>query len=78
MSIHNLITQDVLAEICPQFKQLRIERGISIEELHNAVNISVHSLKRMEQGKRLPYSYFKQLANFYGVRVRIVLELKRE
>ncbi len=74
MSIHNLITQDVLAEICPQFKQLRIDRGISIEELHNAVNISIHSLKRMEQGKRLPYSYFKRLAKFYGVNIHIVLE----
>ena len=74
MSIPNLISQDILAEICPQFKQLRLNRGISIEELHNAVNISVHSLKRMEQGKRLPYSYFKRLAKFYGVKMHIVLE----
>ena len=74
MSIPNLISRDVLAEIGPQFKQLRLDRGISIEELHNAVNISVHSLKRMEQGKRLPYSYFKRLAKFYGIRVHIILE----
>ena len=74
MSIPNLISRDILAEICPQFKQLRLNRGISIEELHNAVNISVHSLKRMGQGKRLPYSYFKRLAKFYDVNIHIVLE----
>ena len=74
MSVSNLISRDILAEICPQFKQLRLNRGISIEELHNAVNIGVHSLKRMEQCKRLPYSYFKRLAKFYGVNIHIVLE----
>ena len=74
MSIPNLISRDILAEICPQFKQLRLHRNLSIEELHNAVSIGVHSLKRMEQGKRLPYSYFKRLAKFYGVNMRIVLE----
>ena len=74
MSVPNLISRDILAKICPQFKQLRINRNLSIEELHNAVNISVHSLKRMEQCKRLPYSYFKRLAKFYGINIHIVLE----
>ncbi len=48
---NNLISKEVLADICPQLKQFRLERGLSLEELQAAVHISVHLLKRMEDGK---------------------------
>ena len=71
---NNLISKEVLADICPQLKQFRLERGLSLEELQAAVHISVHLLKRMEDGKCLPYNLFCKLMAFYGKKSRIVLE----
>lgn len=33
MCAHYLVPKEVLPEICPQLKQLRLEQGLSLEEL---------------------------------------------
>lgn len=74
MSAHNLINKEILAEICPQLKQFRLNRQMSIEELQAATLISGRLLKRMENGKCLTFSHFRRLLDFYGKKMRIVLE----
>lgn len=74
MSGINLVSKEVLAELAPQLKQLRLKHGLSLEELNKAVHINVHLLKRMENGKCLPYSFLKRLLVFYGKSTRIVIE----
>ncbi len=74
MSGINLISNAALAEICPQLKQLRQERGLSLEELQAQVHIETKLLKRMEAGRYLPYSFLKRLLAFYGKSIRIVIE----
>jgi predicted transcriptional regulator len=67
-----LLSKKVLVDICQQFKRLRLERQISIEDLQTATNLSLKVLKRMESGKCLPFSYYRRLLDFYGKKVRIV------
>ena len=74
MSSVNLVSKEVLSELAPQLKQLRLNRGLSLEELNKAVHINIHLLKRMEGGKCLPYSFLKRLLVFYGKSTRIVIE----
>ena len=74
MSAHNFINRETSAEISPQLKQLRLERGLSLEQLQAEVHISARLLKRIENGKCLPYSYLRKLCAFYGVKLRIILE----
>lgn len=74
MSAHNLINKEILAEICPQLKQFRLNRQMSIEELQAATLISGRLLKRMENSKCLTFSHFRRLLDFYGKKMRIVLE----
>jgi hypothetical protein len=74
MSTHNLLSKEVLTEICAQFKQLRIEHQLSIEELQVATNLNLKVLKRMENGKCMPFRYYRRLLEFYGKKVRIVIE----
>ena len=74
MSTHNLLSKEVLTEICAQFKQLRVEHQLSIEELQAATNLSLKVLKRMENGKCMPFRYYRRLLEFYGKKVRIVIE----
>ena len=74
MGVHNLFSNEVLAEISPQLKQLRLERHISIEELQNATHLSLKVLRRIENGKCLPCSYYRRLLEFYGKKMRIVIE----
>ena len=74
MSTFHLINKEIKAEICPQLKQLRLERGLSLEELSDAVRISVRMLKRIENNKCLCYSQLRRLLDFYGKKVRIVFE----
>lgn len=76
MSAHNIISKEILAEISPQLKQLRMNRQLSIEELQAATHISGRLLKRMEDGKCLTFSHFRRLLNFYGKKMRIVIEDK--
>ena len=74
MSGINWISTAAWAEICPQLKQLRQERGLSLEELRDEAHISIKLLKRMEAGRYLPYSFLKRLLAFYGKSIRIVIE----
>ena len=74
MSSHNLISKEITAEIAPQLKQLRLDRQLSIEELQVATHISRRILNRMENGKFLTFSHLRRLLEFYGKKVRIVLE----
>ncbi len=76
MSGRRLIPKEILPDICPQLKQLRLKRGLSFEELQAAVHISPRLLKRMEEGKCLVLVHFIKLLNFYGKKVRIVIEDK--
>ncbi|MBP5216104.1 MAG: helix-turn-helix domain-containing protein [Alphaproteobacteria bacterium] len=74
MSSHNLISKDILSEISPQLQQLRLEQGLTLEELQSATHISAKLLKRMENGKCLPFSYFRRLMQFYGKKIHIIFE----
>ncbi len=74
MGVHNLFSHEALAEICPQLKQLRIEHQLSIEELSSATHLTLKVLRRMENGKCLPYSYYRKLLKFYGKNMKMVIE----
>ena len=74
MSSHNLINKEILAEICPQLRQFRLERQLSLEELKAILHISTQSLKRIENNKYLTFSHFRRLLNFYGKKIKIVIE----
>lgn len=74
MGVHNLFSNEALAKICPQLKQLRIERRLSIEELSVATHLTLKVLRRMENGKCLPYSYYRKLLKFYGKNMKMVIE----
>ncbi len=74
MSGHRLIPKEILPDICPKLKQLRLERGLSIEDLQTAVHINPRLLERMEEGKCLVLVQLIKLLNFYGKKVRIVIE----
>lgn len=50
------------------FKQIRLERGITLREIENATGINNGNLSRWEQGKVLPNIEFCiKLADFYGI-----------
>ena len=74
MSTHSLVDSETAAILGPQFKQLRLERNLSLEELQAKIHISKHVLKRIEDGKCLPFNYLRTLCRFYGVKMRIILE----
>ena len=76
MSIYSIIPKEILPDICPQLKQLRLERKLSFEELQEQLHISPRLLKRMEEGKCLVLVHFIKLLKFYGKKVRIVIEDK--
>ena len=76
MCAHYLVPKEVLPEICPQLKQLRLEQGLSLEELQAIVHISPRLLKRMEDGKCLVLFHLIKLLDFYGKKVRIALKDK--
>ena len=74
MSSKNLINKNLMVQLCAQLKQLRLERGLSLEELQEKVHISVRLLQRIEEGKCLPFGYFWRLAAFYEKKVCITME----
>ena len=74
MSSHNLLSKKVLTDICSRLKQLRLERQLSIEDLQAATHLKLKTLKRMENGKCLPFRYYRRLLTFYGKEIRIVIE----
>ena len=76
MTTFHLINKEIIKEICPQLKQLRLERCLSLEELSDAVRISGKMLKRIENNKCLCYSQLRRLLDFYGKKVRITFEDK--
>ena len=49
MNAHSLMSKENLKDICPQLKQLRLERGLSIEELQAAAHISHKLPNRIEK-----------------------------
>ena len=74
MCAYHLVPKEILPDVCPQLKQLRLERNLSLEELSDAVRISIKMLKRIENNKCLCYSQLRRLLDFYGKKVRIVIE----
>ena len=74
MCAYHLVPKEILPDVCPQLKQLRLERGLSFEELQTALNISPKLLKRMEDGKCLVLIHFIKLLKFYGKKIRITVE----
>ena len=73
MSTHSLIDSETALILGPQFKQLRLERNLSLDELQAEIHISKHVLKRIEDGKCLPFNYLRTLCRFYGVKLHISL-----
>ena len=76
MSTHSLIDSETALILGPQFKQLRLEHNLSLEELQAEIHISKHVLKRIEDEKCLPFIYLRTLCRFYGVKLNITLETK--
>jgi transcriptional regulator with XRE-family HTH domain len=74
MSSKNLINKNLMLQLCAQLKLLRLERGLSLEELQEKVHINVQLLQRIEDGKCLPFGYFWRLAAFYEKKVCVTLE----
>ena len=74
MSTHSLADTETTTILGPQFKKLRLERNLSLEELQAEIHISKRLIKRVEEGKCLPFSYLRTLCRFYGVKLNITLE----
>jgi transcriptional regulator with XRE-family HTH domain len=74
MSTHNLLSKKVLEDISSQFKQLRLVHNLSLEELQAATQLKLKTLKRMENGKCLPFRYYRRLLDFYDKKIRILIE----
>ncbi len=74
MSVKNLFPKEFKDEICKQFRQLRVERGLSLEDLAGKVHISLRLLKRIDAGKCLTLSGFYKLVAFYGKKMHVTLE----
>ena len=74
MSTHSLVDSETAIMLGPQFKQFRLERGLSLEELQAQIHIGKRTLKRIENGKCLPFIYLRTLCHFYGVKLNITLE----
>ena len=64
MCPNNLLSKEVLTEICLQLKQLRLEQQLSLEELQEATHLSLKVLRCMENGKCLPFAYYRRLLDF--------------
>jgi transcriptional regulator with XRE-family HTH domain len=47
-------TNEILASIGPRLRQLRRDRGITLQALAEATGVSVSTLSRLESGKRKP------------------------
>ena len=73
MSTHSLADTETTTILGPQFKKLRLERNLSLEELQAEIHISKRLIKRVEEGKCLPYSYLHKLCRYYGVKLHISL-----
>ena len=74
MSNENLFPKIFIQEVCMQFRQLRLERDLSLEDIANEVHISVRLLQRIDDGKCLPINGLYKLLAFYGKKIRVVLE----
>lgn len=74
MNAKNLFPKIFIQEICTQFRQLRLERNLSLEDVASEVHISVRLLQRIDEGKCLPISGLYKLLAFYGKKIRVVLE----
>ncbi len=74
MSTHSLVDSETAIILGPKFKQLRLERNLSLEDLQAEIRIGKRTLKRIENGKCLPFIYLRTLCRFYGVKLRIILE----
>ena len=73
MSTHSLVDSETAFILGPQFKQLRLEHNLSLEELQAKIHISKHVLKRIEDRKCLPFNYLRTLCRFYDAKMKIVL-----
>lgn len=60
-------------------KRLRKKKEVPIEEVANALNVSVSTLYCYETGRRLPRDSIKvKLANYYGVPLSTIFYVVKE
>ena len=74
MAAHKFITKEIAVQLCPQLKQLRLDYGLSLEELAAKGHFSLRLLKRIDNNKCLPFGCLLKLAAFYGKKIRLTLE----
>lgn len=64
----------IIEEVGPLLKQLRLEKGLTLEQVQEQIHFSAKLLQRMEEGKCIPYMPLKRLSEFYGKQMKIVFE----
>ena len=57
-----------MSEFYKELKELRVERGIDLEEIHSRTKISVATLKAIEDGQfsQLPHTYIRLFVRAYA------------
>lgn len=75
---YNEIDKQTLREIGYALWQERNARRLYLRTVATRTNLPARIIEGMEIGKFLQYSAFRRLLNFYGKKIRIVLEECRE
>ena len=68
------IDRKTLHEIGAELFRLRKERGIYLKSAARQTGIPERIIEGMELGKFIQYTGFRRLAEFYGVKMKIVME----
>ena len=60
-----------MSEFYKELKELRVERGIDLEEIHSRTKISVATLKAIEDGQfsQLPHTYIRLFVRAYALEI---------
>ena len=60
-----------MSEFYKELKELRVERGIDLEEIHSRTKISVATLKAIEDGQfsQLPHTYTRLFVRAYALEI---------
>ena len=74
MGRRSYFNRGIVEEIGPQLKQMRLEKGLTPEQVQEQIHLSVKLLQRMEEGKCIPYIPLKRLSELYGKKMKIVFE----